>query len=87
MIWGQNALFNMCKTYQTLVTPQHLKTLHDIQKVLNLSGVLREGFELQKRLDSSKRVGRVLRQIEITINKYENIYMKIIDFNDSFHQF
>ena len=54
MIWGQNALFNMCKTHQTLVTPQHLKSLHDIQKVPDLSQILREGFELQNRLDSSK---------------------------------
>ena len=75
------------KTHQTLVTPQHLKSLHDIQKVPDLSQILREGFELQKRLDSSKREGRVLRQIEITINNYENIYIKIINCNDSFHHF
>lgn len=87
MIWGQNALFNICKTHQTLVTPQHLKSLHDLQKVPDLSQILREGFELQKRLDSSKRKGRILRQIEIAINNYENIYIKIIDCNDSFHHF
>ena len=44
----------MCKTYQTLVTPQHLKTLNDIQKVPDLSGVLREGFELQKIIQKEK---------------------------------
>ena len=64
-----------------------LKILHDAQKVPDLSEVLREGFKLQKRLDSSIREGRVLKKIEITINNYENIYMKIIDCNDLISSF
>ena len=60
---------------------------HGIQQVPDLLEILKNGFILQKILESSKREGRVLRKMENTINTYENIYMKIIGCNGSYNHF
>ena len=45
---GQNTLFNRFNMHNVIITPQHLQNLHNIEKVLKISELLKMGYNTKK---------------------------------------
>jgi hypothetical protein len=69
-----NMLFNKCQKHDCLNTPQHLKDVHGIQRIPSIEAVMDQGKEIDKRLKSTKRKGRILGTIQEITDEHLKIF-------------
>jgi len=69
-----NILFNKCKRHNCLITQAHLAEAHRIHLLPDILQVMREGWVIEKRLERTKRRGRVLQAVEVMTERFCRIY-------------
>ena len=47
MFWYNNLLFSKCENHNTIITPNHIKNIHNITNPPNLSAILYEDYIIQ----------------------------------------
>ena len=53
MLWYNNLLFSKCENHNTIITPNHIKNLHNINPP-NLSTIIFEDYVLHQKIKKVK---------------------------------
>ena len=74
-----NLLWNHCEAHNCSISPLHIKQMHDTQFIEpNIERLLKDGLQVKRRYQRTKRRGKILKIVEKTYKRQQNQLIRIV---------